>query len=377
MAEHRLGIASVETYCLRAEVDNLPVSTLGAMRARNGLLVRVEDADGAFGWGEVWCNFPPRAGLSRQHLLQDVIVPEILGKTYDQPQDLRAELERRWHVMAVHVGEPGPFGHAIAGLDMAIWDLWARQQGKPLARLLASDASTDARVYASSPKPSGIAQRVADLVAAGHTAFKLKVGHDAQTDDDLVRLVRETVGPAVAIMVDANQVWDVAAARDNIDRLRQYDLTFVEEPISALAPMSDWIALAQQSDVPLAAGENICADAMYANHLAAGALTYYQPDVAKWGGIGGCAAVARQIVDGGFRYCPHFMGTAVGLAASMHLLAATGGPGFVELDANPNPLRTDLCDFDLSVGDGRVGLPAGDGIGVVPDREALQRYQIS
>ena len=377
MADSSIDIARIETFCLRADVDNLPISSLGAMSARNGLLVRIEDSHGAFGWGEVWCNFPPHAGQSRQRLLHDVIAPEIIGKTFARPDDLRAGLEDRWRIMALHVGEPGPFGSAIAGLDMAVWDLYARRQGKPLAAALATGASSNVKVYASSPKPTEIPRLVDSLVAAGHTAVKLKVGHDPRIDEDLVRAVREAAGPGMAIMVDANQIWDRDQAVENINRLAAYDLTFAEEPISALAPSADWVALADQAKVALAAGENICDDAMYNRHLADGALRFYQPDVAKWGGIGGCASVARRIVDGGFTYCPHFMGTALGLAASMHLLAAAGGPGFVELDANPNPLRTDLCGINLAVRDGRVSIPTAPGIGVIPDKEALQRFQIS
>ncbi|MCP4385336.1 MAG: mandelate racemase/muconate lactonizing enzyme family protein, partial [Hyphomicrobiales bacterium] len=124
------------------------------------------------------------------------------------------------------------------------------------------------------------------------------------------------------------------------------------------------------------AGENICADTDYAAHFEAGALTYYQPDVAKWGGIGGCYSVGQAVVGSGRVYCPHFMGTAVGLAASLHLLAAVGGDGFVELDANDNPLRTALCTLDLTVTEGRVQVPGDDGIGVVPEPEALRHYQL-
>ena len=78
-------VALIETFRLRAEVAGLPASSLGTMQDRNGLLVRIEDSDGAFGWGEVWCNFPPHASESRQHLLQTVIAPELIGKSFDRP----------------------------------------------------------------------------------------------------------------------------------------------------------------------------------------------------------------------------------------------------------------------------------------------------
>ncbi len=372
-----IRIARIDSVRLRASTSGLPSSSLGAMQARNGLLVRLEDAEGAFGWGEVWCNFPPHAAESRQHLLDTLIAPELLGQSFAAADDLRPSLEARWTRMAAHVGEPGPFGHCIAGLDMALWDLAARRSGQSLAALLRARASDSVRVYASTLDPARAPTLAGELAAAGHNAFKLKVGHNPARDETLVRGVREALGDGPAIMIDANQSWSADEARDALNGLARYGLTFAEEPLSALAPPGDWVSLARETDVPLAAGENICSDEAYAAHLGAAALTFYQPDVAKWGGIGGCATVGRQIVDSGFVYCPHFMGSAIGLAASLQLLAAVGGAGYVELDANANPLRTDLCDLDLRVSEGRVRVPTGDGIGVVPDAAALRQYQVN
>ncbi len=372
-----IHIGRIETFRLRADVEGLPASALGAMRARNGLLVRIEEPDGAFGWGEVWCNFPPHASQSRQKLLQNVIGPELIGRSFARPGDVRPSLEARWTTMATHVGEPGPFGHCIAGIDMAVWDLAARRLGKPLSAVLSSDPANSVKAYASSPNPAKAANLAAEFSAAGHTAFKLKVGYDLDRDEGLVRSVRESVGDTAAIMIDANQSWSLDEAREAINQLAAFGLTFAEEPISALAPLSDWAKLAEQTDVPLAAGENICSDELYGRHIETGALMFYQPDVAKWGGISGCAAVSRRIIDTGFTYCPHFMGTALGLAASIHLLAAAGGSGFVELDANENPLRTEFCDMDLEVTAGRIKVPTGDGIGVIPDAASMRRFQMT
>ena len=79
----------------------------------------------------------------------------------------------------------------------------------------------------------------------------------------------------------------------------------------------------------------------------------------------------------GFMYCPHVMGTALGSTASIHLLAAGGGSGFVELDANENPLRTDLCDMDLEVTAGQIKVPTGTGIGIIPDAASMRRFQVT
>ena len=96
-----------------------------------------------------------------------------------------------------------------------------------------------------------------------------------------------------------------------------------------------------------------------------------QPDMAKWGGFSGCLPVARAILGAGLRYCPHFLGGGVGLLASAHLLAAVGGDGLLEVDANPNPLRTRLCGAVGAVREGRVILGDAPGLGVEPDLRSL------
>ena len=244
-----IRVARIETVRLRAEASGLPSSSHGTMRARNGLLVKVEDAGGAFGWGEVWCNFPPHAAASRQQLLEAVIAPELVGERFAHPRQVRPHLEARWTRMATHVGEPGPFGHCIAGLDMAVWDLQARRRGQPLATLLNGAPADSVPVYASTLDPARAPALAGELVAAGHNAFKVKVGHDADRDEALVHSVREAIGAGPAIMVDANQAWSVAEAAAAINRLARHGVSFAEEPLSALAPVEDWVDLARQTDV--------------------------------------------------------------------------------------------------------------------------------
>jgi L-alanine-DL-glutamate epimerase-like enolase superfamily enzyme len=101
-----------------------------------------------------------------------------------------------------------------------------------------------------------------------------------------------------------------------------------------------------------------------------------QPDLAKWGGFSACLPVARQALARGLRYCPHFLGAGVGLLASAHLLAASGGDGQLEVDANPNPLRTATCGPVAQVLDGRVRLSERPGLGDMPDLAALRDHLV-
>ena len=113
-------------------------------------------------------------------------------------------------------------------------------------------------------------------------------------------------------------------------------------------------------------------DRVFDAAIASRAFAVVQPDCAKWGGISGCLPVARRIRAAGLRYCPHYLGGGIGLLASAHLLAAAGGEGALEIDANPNPLRTLLWGPLGEVRAGRVRLSGEPGLGVEPEPRALR-----
>jgi L-alanine-DL-glutamate epimerase-like enolase superfamily enzyme len=214
------------------------------------------------------------------------------------------------------------------------------------------------------------------VLADGHRAIKLKVGYDAERDARDVGRVRDQVGPEIDLMLDANQAWDIGQASEAITGLAAHGIAFFEEPLLATEPPATWAELARRTGATLAAGENVPDDIVFGNLVRASGVQIIQPDVAKWGGLTGTAAVSREARSHGATVCPHFMGTAIGLAASLHLLAVAGGGGRVELDANPNPLRTELAGLDLGVCDGALSVPTGPGLGVEPDPKALRRFAL-
>ncbi|MDP9045304.1 MAG: mandelate racemase/muconate lactonizing enzyme family protein [Pseudomonadota bacterium] len=368
-----IHIAKLAVFALTAKVARGPMSSLGPMPVRRALLLRLEDAEGAHGWGEVWCNFPPHGAESRAHLLEDAFRPLVVGAEFSTWDALRPALSAQLERIMIHTGEAGAFLHCMAGLDMAMADLAARRVGLPMASFLGGQVARVA-VYASTPSGVDIARQCEELAAAGHTAIKLKIGYAAQADRGLVRTCRQALGPRVSLMADANQAWSAAQALAQIEGLAPFGLEFVEEPMRADEPVAVWQRLASVSPVPLAAGENIASHAAFATLIDQRGLHVVQPDVAKWGGMSGTMAIGRYALDHGARCCFHFMGSALGLAASLHGLAALGGDGRVELDANENPLRTALGDIDLRVVDGRLSLPPGPGFGFEPNARSLREF---
>jgi L-alanine-DL-glutamate epimerase-like enolase superfamily enzyme len=233
------------------------------------------------------------------------------------------------------------------------------------------------RVYASGLGPDRPERLAKQKLADGYTAVKLKVGFDTATDERNLRALRSLLGAGGDMMVDANQRWSLEAALDAARRLDEFRLAWIEEPIPADEPIERWQALARSCTTPLAAGENLRGYEALGGAVASGALRVIQPDAGKWGGFSGCLEIAHKARDAQVQFCPHWLGGGVGLAAALHLLSASGGTGWGEVDANPNELRTVFLPEGFRVNEGRVTLSDQPGLGSIPDARAIERFRIA
>ncbi|WP_326534768.1 mandelate racemase/muconate lactonizing enzyme family protein [Pseudorhodoferax sp.] len=356
-------IARIEAWSLRAPIDTPVVTSFGTMHDRPAVFVRLTANDGTEGWGEAWCNFPGVGAEHRARLLIDSVAPLALGTCWPDAPALWRHLDTRLHVLALQTGEPGPLAQCVAAIDLAAWDLAARRAGQPLWRALGGTCGS-AAVYASGLHPAQAPDLAARMAQRGHRAFKLKVGFGLPGDLDALRALRAAIGPAATLMLDANQAWTAETARGHVEALAEDAPLWIEEPLTADQPPAAWAALAAASPVPLAAGENLRGLAAFDALLATGALAFVQPDVGKWGGFSGCREVARRTTAAGRSYCPHWLGGPVGLLASMHLRAASGDHGWVEWDANTNPLHEPVLDQLPVIQAGRIDLPVAPGLGL-------------
>jgi len=366
-----IHLSRVEAIALSVPLATPLPASFGAMDARSTLLVRLEDREGAVGWGEIWCNFPTFGNLHKARLAERIVGPLLL-ETPARPGVVGAALERRLHALALQTGEFGPIAQVIGGLDMALWDLAARRACVPLRVLLGATAD-DVPAYASAINPTGTVETVRAARAAGHRAFKVKVGFGRERDLRNVADVTDDLRAGEALMVDANQAWDATTAREFAGHLSRSGVAWVEEPLPADAPHDDWRTVAD-AGCPVAAGENMRGGAAFDDALAAGWLAVAQPDAGKWGGVSGIVSVGRKARAAGRRFCPHHLGGAIGLVAAAHALAAVGGDGLLEMDVNDNALRTALAGPLPAVVEGRWPLPSGPGLGVEPDLEAVAEW---
>jgi D-galactarolactone cycloisomerase len=366
-------IRSVQAFCYRYPLAVPVVTSFGVMRDRPAVFVRVDDNDGVCGWGEVWSNFPSVGAEHRTRIVNEMLAPLLVSRVVVEPAHVFEDLSARMSVLALQTGEPGPLAQAIAGIDIALWDLAAKRANTPLWRKLGG-MSPQMRVYASGINPTGSAETAEAMRKRGHRAFKLKIGFDAARDRANLRDLRRIVGDGF-LAADVNQGWSLEQALHLAPRLQEFNLAWLEEPLRADRPWHEWQRLQRHVSIPLAGGENIASRAAFAEMLAQGALSVVQPDVAKWGGISACLAVARDTLAVGRRYCPHYLGGGIGLLASAHLLAAAGGDGLLEIDSNDNPLRDLFCGSVAGVRDGIVTLTEAPGLGITPDIAAVAQYR--
>ena len=131
-----IQIQRLETFVFRVPLEKPVVTSFGAMRDRPAVLIRVSDGDGASGWGEVWCNFPVCGAEHRARLLETVIAPMLWEKKFERSEQVFEFLAEKTHVLALQTGEAGPLAQVIAGVDIAIWDMVSRREGRTLQNML-------------------------------------------------------------------------------------------------------------------------------------------------------------------------------------------------------------------------------------------------
>lgn len=368
-------IKRINTYVFRVPISQPVITSFGVMHDRPAVLVRVEDQYGAVGWGEVWANFPSCGAEHRARLVTTAIAPHLFNQTFQNPADAFLTLEKSLRTLTLQTGEWGPLAQSIAGVDIALWDLVTRRTGIALAKALGG-TRTQVPTYASGINLKEANRCIERCREQGFIAFKIKVGFGSNQDLPAVREVFANMKPGEQLMFDANQAWDLSTAIQMINSLAEFAPSWVEEPMAVDRPIQEWCSLAEETNVPIAAGENLRGLQAFELLIKSKAFHVLQPDVCKWGGVTGCATVGRAILKAGLRYCPHYLGGGIGLVTSSHLLAAMGGDGLLEIDSNFNPLREVLAMPVPRIKDGLMLIPSDPGLGVEPDLSQASEWMV-
>jgi D-galactarolactone cycloisomerase len=375
-----MEIERIEAIGLRRELSEPFANAQKWITSREYCLVRVESA-GHVGWGECW---GPITG--NREIIEGVIAPWLRGRDPSHPEavhdDLVTLLRGKYHSYV-------PWS-AVSGIDVALWDLLGKREGKPISGLLGGRRRESIRAYATggfwpdvesfeAVRESVVAEARAH-VDRGFGALKTKIGlhhhfgWDWRRDVELVRAIRDAVGPDVRVMADANHAYDVATARQVGSALAGLDVAFFEEP---LAPerVGSYGRLQRDVEVPLAAGE-CWSPPQFDRALESGAVGYVQPDVTSTGGLTPARRVVTTAAARNVQAIPHVFGSTVALAASLQLLATARGNPMLEFDRTPNPIRDDLATTAIENDGPEVPIPEGPGLGVGIDPEVLADFRV-
>jgi L-alanine-DL-glutamate epimerase-like enolase superfamily enzyme len=268
-------------YCVPLPVA-LSDSTHGTIRSFELVTVRVLDDEGAEGTGY---TYTVGAGGAAVHVLvaRD-LTPVLVGRDADR-------IESLWQTMwwALHYGgRGGAQSLAMSAVDIALWDLRARRQGAPLWRVLGG-FDPRVRCYAGGidldfPLDALLRQTDENL-ARGFRAIKMKVGRPSLGDDVArVRAMRAHLGPEFPLMVDANMRWSVDEAIRAARALADCAPVWLEEP-TIPDDVPGHVRIVREGGLPVAAGENLHTVYEFRQLIAAGGVTFPEPDVTNCGGV--------------------------------------------------------------------------------------------
>jgi len=233
--------------------------------------------------------------------------PVLIGSDAMRTQTL---WEQMYWSAAHWVGRLGISQMALAAVDIALWDLKAKASGLPLWKLIGGHKDGRVRSYNTDGgwlnfETARLIDEMTALVEAGYTAVKMKVGKpDPREDINRVGSVRAALGPAVELMIDVNQRWDLTRAITWAPKFEQFDISWLEEPLDP-DDVEGHVRLADKTAIPLAVGEHIYSRTAFRDFINRGAAHIVQPDVTRLGGVTEWLAVAEIAFASKISVIPH------------------------------------------------------------------------
>ena len=337
---------------------------VGAFEARavDTCCVTLRTREGLKGRG--WCfAFGPERARAMLAMARDLFA-NLLGRD-------PAEADANWEAMrkaASFVGRDGVSALAMSALDTACWDLAARAAGEPLWRFLGGERR-EIPCYASEGlwlnlTTAELEEEAASLKARGFRAMKLRVGGRVEEDVERIRAVRAAIGPEVALMVDANQAWDVETAKRACRAFEPFGLRWVEEPVDH-EDVQGCAEVAAASAIPICTGETNYNPRGMRQLLEAGAADVLMPDLERCSGVTGWRRAAAMAKEFGKPVTPHLFHEV-----SAHLLSAEPHGVWCEY----MPWWEAVIEEPMELRDGNLILSDRPGLGVEWKEEALREF---
>ncbi|MCF7848152.1 MAG: mandelate racemase/muconate lactonizing enzyme family protein [Kiritimatiellales bacterium] len=375
-------IECIKTYRLQHKLEESFGFSQWHYDTRNALLIEVVDDSGASGWGE--CYGPAEV---TQSAVGSFYAPLLIGRDALQNE---AAWQHCWRA-SLDFAMKGIMMGAMSGLDMALLDLKGKLLGVSASELMGGRVRDTVQCYATGmyfrkePEPQlleTILTEAGDYVEQGYKALKIKVGKNIAFDKKLAAELRRAF-PETRLMADSNHAYDLPEAIEVGRVLDEHNYAWFEEP---LAPQHTGLfrQLADRLDVPIATGECEQTRWGFQELLSKGGVQIAQPDLSYCGGPTEALKIRSIASSLGINVVPHAWGTMLNLASATHFLATTYvEPGraevaepLLEADRTSNPMRDEMYAVALEISGGGVKVPTAPGLGVEPDRAAMEKFVV-
>jgi L-alanine-DL-glutamate epimerase-like enolase superfamily enzyme len=364
------------------------VSDFGRIASFDSVIVKIETDGALVGWGEAKAGVGSAAsayGLAA--IVNRDYAPLLVGQDprdvsrlwdvmYNTPRDGYAV--ERGHALP-QLGRRGLSISAIAGVDLALWDLLGKSLGAPVWRLLGGRRAERMPAYASGgwADEAHIGDQLLGYVEqGGFRAVKMRVGvmdGEPRRSAARVRAARTALGPDVKLMADAHGTWTVSEAKAFCRMVEDCDLYWLEEPVTA----DDKTGLAEvrrASAVPIATGESEFTRHDFREIAELRGADVLQPDLAIAGGITEGVRIGAIASAYNLRLAPHLWSGAPAFAAGLALAASQSAGFILEYSLGANPMLHDLVHERFPVVDGQIEIPDRPGLGITVDEDFVRRH---
>ena len=332
-------------------------------------LVRITTDDGIVGYGESHAPIAPEVTYT---IIQKLLAPLLIGES---PLAIDRLWEKMYASMRIRGHHTGFMSEAMAGIDIALWDIAGKAAGQPIHLLMGGDYHDKVRVYQSHLPVLDVEEMVAlaqHHAAKGFHGIKIAGGVGAEIDIRNVERIREAVGHEIALMLDAAGVYDLSTAIKIGRALERNDVLFFEDPL----PPEDHEGYAQLCgalDVAVAMGETETTRYQFNARLVERGIDVVLPDISRAGGLTECRKIAMLADVVNVKLCPHnSVCSAVHHAASLQLCAAIPNFLIYEFWSGYNPLA-DIMTPALTPTGGYLEVPTRPGLGIDIDEDKLDR----
>ncbi|MSQ08160.1 MAG: mandelate racemase/muconate lactonizing enzyme family protein [Dehalococcoidia bacterium] len=334
-------------------------------------VVRIRTDDGTTGYGEAQAPIAPRVCKA---IIEDIVRPLVVGR---DPFDAEAIWTRCYGAMRERGHPTGFYVDALAGVDIALYDIMGKATGKPAHRLLGGRYRDAVEIYAGigGTDTQKVADEAAEHVGYGYRALKLHLLLDRDRVVEIVRAVRDRVGPSIQIMVDVHTRHTVTGAIELGRRLEELDVRWLESP-TAPEDIPGQAEIARALDMPVAIGEWSRTRYEMREAFERRAFDIVMPDIARTGLTEG-KRIAALADTYNIPISPHIgRGGIISVAASVQYSAAI--PNFMVLEHShrDHTIKQAILKTPYGPVNGSFRVTDAPGLGLDISDSALEKYAI-